>query len=168
MNGLNQVRSAVLSALTGAGVTAVAAYDGTAQRYEAPVAAVDLAAAAAKTAGLGSYLGTSCDAQTGEVREIYGRQIDMTVTVELRAPSAAECETAMETAAEVLLDGLPSGIKPSELAWEAVCWDSKNQLFLRRGSLSCRTYFTAESSENAASLLDFTLKGVITDEQYNA
>ena len=48
MNGLNQVRGAVIAALNGGGLTAVAAYEGKAKRYPGAVIAVDVAEAAGK------------------------------------------------------------------------------------------------------------------------
>lgn len=163
MNGLNQIRAAVLTALQSAGLTAVPAFDGTAHRYAAPVTAVDVADAGSRPVGFGDYLGESYDETEGTVRELYGRQLDVTVSLEVRAPAAAECETAMETAAQTLLCALPSGIRPGELSWEAVSWDRHNQLFLRRGRLRCRAAFTAETDPESGTLLDFTLKGVVSN-----
>ncbi|MEA5041000.1 MAG: hypothetical protein VB053_00480 [Oscillibacter ruminantium] len=48
MNGLNQVRDAVISALKSAGVAAVPACEGNAKKYAGAVAAVDVATAEGK------------------------------------------------------------------------------------------------------------------------
>lgn len=162
MNGLNQVRSAVIAALADGGLTAVAAYEGKAKRYPGAVIAVDVAEAAGKAMALCSYLGKTYDEQSGTVKELYGRQLTVGISLEVRAPVAADCETAMETAAERLMSSLPSGLRPGEQSWEAVCWDRDNQLFLRRGRVSCRAYFTAQADEEDGTLLDFILKGVLS------
>ncbi len=65
-------------------------------------------------------------------------------------------------AAEVLLGGLPSGIRPGELSWETLCWEKETGMFLRRGKLQCRAVFVAQGHEDGEMFLDFILKGVIT------
>lgn len=162
MNGLNQVRDAVLAVLTGAKLTAVASYAGPAKRYAGPVVTVDVAETMGRTAGLCSYLGQSWDEDSGTVRELYGRQLEVGLSLEVRAPAAADCETAMETAAEALLCTLPSGLRPGEQSWEAVCWEKETQMFLRRGRLACRAFFLAQTDQEGETLLDFILKGVMT------
>ena len=162
MNGLNQVRGAVIAALNGGGLTAVAAYEGKAKQYPGAVIAVDVAEAAGKAMALCSYLGKTYDESTGTVKELYGRQLTVGISLEVRATAAADCETAMETAAELLMTGLPTGLRPGEQSWEAVSWDRDNQLFLRRGRVSCRAYFIAETGQEDGTLLDFILKGVMT------
>ena len=63
----------------------------------------------------------------------------------------------------MLLGGLPSGIRPGELRWEALKWEKATGLFLRRGSLRCQAVFVAESQEDGEIFLDFILKGVMRD-----
>lgn len=161
MNGLGQICAAVITALQDAGITAVAAYEGRAKRYGGPVAAVDVESAAESAPGMGNYLGQTADSETGEIREIYGWQMDAKILLEVRAPEAAACEQTMETAADVLLGGLPSGLRPQEVTWEGISWDKLNGMFLRKGTLRCRAFFTAESEEEAGTLLDFILKGTM-------
>lgn len=161
MNGLSQIRTAVIEALTGAGVPAAEAYPGDAKKYTGPVVTVDVAEAEGKALGLGNYLGEYYDETAGTVRELYGKQMDVTISLEVRASLATDCETTMEAAADALMGALPSGLKPGELAWGAANWDGDSGLFLRRGSLRCRAIFTAKADEESGTLLDFTLKGVI-------
>ena len=71
MNGLNQVRGAVIAALNGGGLTAVAAYEGKAKRYPGAVIAVDVAEAAGKAMALCSYLGKTYDESTRTVRSLW-------------------------------------------------------------------------------------------------
>ena len=67
-----------------------------------------------------------------------------------------------ETAADVLLGQLPSGVRPAELAWEALQWERETEMFLRRGRLRCRALFVAQAEEEGEVFLDFILKGVVT------
>ena len=163
MTGLNQVRTAVIQTLRSAGLAAVAAYDGAVRQYGGAVAAVDVAEASGKPAALGSYLGQEYDPEKGTVVERYGRTLEVVLSLDIRAPSAADCEAGCETAAEALLSGgLPSGLRLGEQSWEAVSWDKANQMFLRKGRAAGRAFFTATAEEDSGVLLDFILKGVLT------
>ena len=67
-----------------------------------------------------------------------------------------------QTLHQVMLEGLPSGLRPTELRWEEAVWDETTAMFLRRGSFSCSAYFVATATEEGAWLTDFILKGVVT------
>ena len=115
---------------------------------------------------LGSYLGTRLDPTDQTCREVYGMQLDLTLSLDIYAPArmgAAGCDGALETLHQVVLQGLPSGLKPRELKWEEAVWDPDTAMFLRRGSLTCDAYFTATISEDGLLLSDFILKGVVTN-----
>ena len=71
-------------------------------------------------------------------------------------------DQALDTLHRVMLEGLPTGLKPAELRWEETAWDEATSMFLRRGSLSCSAYFVATATEEGAWLTDFILKGVVT------
>ena len=116
MNGLLQIRTAVITALKQAGLSAGAAFSGTAPYVTGTEATVRVATAAEQRAGFGCYLGQRCD---------------------------------------------ESGLRPGNFKWEAARWEPENRLFLRRGTLSCRAFFTAEQNEDSEALLEFTLKGVM-------
>ena len=163
MRELNQIREAVVSALQAAGLCALASYpDQRARRYAGPVAAVAVETAESRTVGFCNYLGEVSDPKTGQVRELYGKQLDAVISVEIRGERAADCEAGCETAAEVLLGGLPSGIRPGELSWEALAWERETESFLRRGRLQCRACFLARAADGGALFLDFILKGAVT------
>lgn len=164
MRELTQVRDAVISALDHAGLQALAAFPAErAKRYEGAVAAVAVGTAEGRTMGFCNYLGEVYDRAAGAWREVYGKQLEGDITVEVRAERAADCERGCETASDVLLGGLPEGIRPGELRWEALTWEKAAGMFLRRGVLRCGAVFTAQAQEDGAAFLDFILKGVITD-----
>ena len=168
MRELNQIRDAVVSALHAAGLCTLASYpDQRAKRYAGPVAAVAVDTAESRTVGFCNYLGEVSERDSahpiaGSVRERYGKQLDAVISVEVRGERAADCEAGCETAAEVLLGGLPSGIRPGELSWEALSWERGTESFLRRGRLQCRAYFLAQTEDESAMFLDFILKGAVT------
>ncbi|MET0016456.1 hypothetical protein [Oscillibacter sp.] len=161
MNGLNQVRDAVIDALKNAGVAAVPAYEGAAKTYEGAVAAVDVATAEGKAVGLCGYLGEKWDEETGNARELYGMQMDVTISLSVRAERAAECEMAMETAVGALMGGLPAGLRLGKMSWNGIAWDKTTGMFLRKGNAACKAAFLAEDSGEEENLLDFILKGTM-------
>lgn len=157
-----QIRQAVTKALQTGGITAVPAYAGQAKHWETPVIAVSVAEASEKTVGFCNYLGESEDPETGEVRERYGKQLSVVVSLMGYAPDPADCEAVMETAAEILLRRLPSGLRPGTFQWKPVKWTPKNRLFCRASQLECRAIFTAETTQEEPTFTDFKLKGVMT------
>lgn len=164
MKELTQVRNAVIDTLQSAGLTALAAFP--AERiksYGGAVAAVAVDAAQGRAIGFCNYLGELRDKDGGEVKELYGKQLKGVISVDIRGRRAADCEAGCETAAEALLGGLPTGIRPGELSWEALGWERETGMFLRRGRLECSAFFLAESREDGAGFLDFILKGVMTN-----
>lgn len=165
MNGLEQVKRAVAAALEKAGVAAQTAYaPGWAEAYQEPVVAVGLRTGEAKGGALGSYLGRRVDPETLVYREVYGMRLDLTLSLDIYCPpgeGAGRCDGALEILHQVMLDGLPSGIKPSELKWEEAAWDEDTAMFLRKGSLTCGAFFVGEASEDGTLLSDFILKGVV-------
>ena len=162
MKELAQVKGAVLSALTHAGLTALEAFpEGRAKAYDGAVVTVSVGGAEGRQMGLSNYLGEWYDESAGTVRELYGKQLEGEIVVEVHAERAADCEHGCEQAAEVLLGGLPVGIRAGELCWEALQWEKSAGLFVRRGALHCQVVFVAESSEDGESFSDFILKGVM-------
>ena len=163
MKELAQVRRAVIDALNAGGVTAMEAFPADrAKRWPGAVAAVAVGAAEGKMLGFCNYLGEMYDQEAGTVRELYGKQLAAEILVDIRAERAADCESACGRAADVLLGGLPAGIRCGELAWEGLCWDKAAGMFRRRGRLQCRAVFVAEAGEDDETFLDFRLKGVLT------
>ena len=166
MRELRQIRDAVIRALREGGLEAEAAFPAKwAAERKTPLATVAVGAAEGKAIGLCGYLGEVRDA-AGEVREVYGKRLEGTISVDVRAERAADCEEGGEAAAAVLLGGLPEGIRPGELCWEALAWERETGLFLRRGRLRCEALFLAEAGEDGGVFLDFMLKGVLRSEQH--
>jgi len=166
MNGLEQVKTAVVGALEAAGVDALAAFPpGWAKRYRSPVVAVGLRTGESRGGAMSSYLGERVDPETQVSQEIYGMRLELTLSLDIYCPpglGTAGCDSALETLHQAMLHGLPSGLRPAELRWEEAAWDEDTEMFLRRGSLSCSAFFTAGMSDDGLPLTDFILKGVVT------
>ena len=162
MKELVQVKEAVIRALKDAGITAMEAFpDNKAKAYPGAVATVAVGAAEGKSMGFCNYLGEIYDDETGTVQELYGKQLEGDLAVDIRADRAADCEKGCQQVAEVLLGGLPAGIRPGELRWEALVWEKATGMFLRKGHLLCQAVFVAQSQEDGELFLDFILKGVM-------
>lgn len=166
MNGLEQVKTAIANALEKAGVAAHTAYTpGWARAYQEPVVAVGLRTGESKGGALGSYLGQRVDPDTHACQEIYGMRLDLVLSLDIYCPpgeGAGRCDDVLETLHQVMLNGLPSGLRPTELKWEETVWDGDTSMFLRQGSLACGAFFVAETAEEQFDLTDFILKGVLT------
>lgn len=166
MSGLEQVKSAIAGALEKSGVRAQIAYaPGWAKTYAEPVVAVGLRTGESRGGALNSYLGQRFDPDTQANLEVYGMRMDLTMSLDIYCPpgdGTAGCESVLEKLHQILLEGLPSGLRPNELKWEEAAWDEDTAMFLRRGSLACSAYFIAAASEDGAMISDFILKGVVT------
>lgn len=163
MKELTQVRDAVIHALQEAGMAAIAAFPAERMKsYETAVAAVDVGTAEGGPVGFCNYLGEVYDTEQGTVMELYGKQLAAEILVDIRGGQAGICQEGCQTAADVLLGGLPAGLRCGELVWEGLQWEKETGMFLRRGRLRCQAVFVAQSDEDGETFLDFQLKGVLT------
>ena len=161
MKELRQMRDAVIGALREAGLAAETAFpERRVSKMNGPFASVSVGAAEGKTVGFCNYLGEVRGAD-GSLQELYGKRLEGVILVEVRGVHAQDCDSGCEIASCVLLGGLPGGIQPGELTWEALCWEKNLQMFRRRGRLSCTALFTA-CQKNEGEFLDFILKGVLS------
>ena len=166
MNGLEQVKTAIAAALANAGIAAHTAYTpGWAKAYKEPVVAIGLRTGESKSGAMSSYLGQRVNPDTLDCREIYGMRLELVLSLDIYCPpgeGAGRCDGVLEGLHQVMLNGLPSGLRPTELKWEETVWDADTSMFLRRGSLACGAFFIAETTEEQLDLRDFILKGVVT------
>ena len=167
MSGLEQVKTALTAALERAGITAVKEYGPERIRdYAGAVITVGTRRGESRQAGLCDYLGEQEDPETGRRAEVYGRRLDITLSLDAwadRAAGAAACQEALEACHEALLSGLPAGLRPGDMTWEEVRWDQEAGMFSQRGTLRCAAYLTATAQDETGMLSDFILKGVLTD-----
>lgn len=164
MTTAGQVSEAIAARLREAGLDAVRAYER--ERFsEGKDAFITVGAreTAVERAGLTDYLGERWDEALGCAVEVYGLRLRLTAALDIYVPrqrGAAGCEETAETVNEVLLEGLPEGLRLESLSWEETGWEKEYGMFVRRGIARCTAYFTAEADERSAMLTDFILKGV--------
>ena len=86
MKELTQVRDAVMTALDDAGLRTMAAFPaGRAKQYTDPVVTVAVGSAEGKNLGFCNYLGETYDETAGTVLELYGKQLEGVIAVDVRA-----------------------------------------------------------------------------------
>lgn len=165
MTAIQQVKTAVVNAIKAAGVTALTAYSAEElKKYSCAVAAVGVREVSVTHSGAVEYLGQRYDAERGTVSEVYGRRLELSLSLDLYAPRPAgadACETAAETVTQAMMTALPCGLCVQELRWEQVQWDKICGMFRLAGGAKYEAYFTAESAEETAEFTDFILRGVV-------
>lgn len=170
MTGLEQIKTAAAETLRAAGMRAVTEYEP--ERlgaYDEAVAVIGVKEAESRELGFISYLGESLDEERGTVVERYAKRMEAVLSLDIYAPrsvGASGAETAMERAAALLTEGLPSGLRIGRAAWGQAEWDQRSGMFLRRGTLDCQALLIAEADpEEDGLILDFILKGVMKHER---
>ena len=165
MNGLEQVKASLAATLNQAGIAAVTEYGPkTLKRYHGAVVTIGLRRGESRQVGLCDYLGEQEEQETGVRREVYGRRLDITLSLDTwagREIGAAACQCALEQIHDVLLTDLPAGIRPGDMTWEEVRWNQTADMFQQQGTLQCSAYLTATTQEESGMLSDFILKGVL-------
>ena len=148
-SAIEQAKRALCAALERAGLQAETAFASErAAARESAVAVVGLRRGESRGGGLSSYLGRRQEGSRW--REVYGLRMELTLSLDLYAPAelgTEGCDRALETLHRVMLEGLPSRLRPKELCWEEAAWDQETAMFLRRGSLRCEAVFTAQAEE---------------------
>lgn len=113
MKELMQISQAVIDALSEAGVQAMAAFPPErVKQYDGAVAAVSVGTAEGKAVGFCNYLGQVWDEEAGTVEELYGKQLEAVITVEIRAARASLCEEAALRRRRCCWEVFPSGSAP--------------------------------------------------------
>ena len=169
MTAVKQVKRAVVKAMTDAGVTAVESYS--AERFKmskCAVTAVGARETVIEPGGGLAYLGRKADEKTQEVREVYGRKMDLTLSLDVYAPrefGADGCEETAEMAMQALMTALPEGLKLRELHLGQTEWDKVTGMFRLRASAAYEAYFLCEMAEDETVFTDFVLKGTVKERE---
>lgn len=163
MNGaLNILREAVAEQLRQAGVNAVTAMESQrASRWREPVAAVSLSRVVCAPGGFKDYLGVNVDPETGTERELYGREVELTLALDIYAPrdgGESACQRAAETAAETLVCRGAAGLTALEVQTGRVEFLENTGLYRLQVSCRCKAWLVA-AAESGGAFVDFEVKG---------
>ncbi len=169
MTAMKQVKRAVISAIESTGCGAEEAYSAERlRRYERAAAAVGVREAHISGSGVTDYLGRRVDERTQEIVEVYGRRMEVGLSIDIYAPRAlgAEgCETAAENVAQALLTALPEGLRLRALHRGETEWDKVSGMFRLCAQAEYAAYFTAEAAEEETVFTDFVLKGTVKEHE---
>lgn len=163
MNGaLNTLREAVAEQLRQAGVNAVTAMESQrASRWREPVAAVSLSRVVCAPGGFKDYLGINADPETGTERELYGREVELTLALDVYAPrdgGESACQRAAETATETLVCRGAAGLTALEVQTGRVEFLEDAGLYRLSVRCRCRAWLVA-AMDSGGAFVDFEVKG---------
>ena len=165
MTALQQVKTAVVDALEGAGLTAMSAYsEEQLKKYTTAVTAVGLREMKVTESGAMEYLGEKYNAVRDATLEVYGKKLTLSLSLDVYAPrtlGAEGCEETAEEITQVMMSALPSGLRVKELTWEKTEWDKTYGMFRLSAQAAYEAYFVAETEEETAVFTDFILRGVV-------
>ena len=160
---LNTLRAAVAEQLRQVGLNAVSGMESArASRWREAAAAVSLGAVACAPGGFQDYLGVETDRETGKSRELYGREAELTLAIDIFAPrdgGESACQEAAEAAAESLLRRGAAGLTALELRTGRVEFLEKDGLYRLPVSCRCSAWLVAERDESGEFFADFEVRG---------
>ena len=169
MTAVKQVRRAVTAAIAAAGGAAAESYsEEKFKRSERAVTAVGARETAIAPGGGLEYLGRRTDEGTQETREVYGRQMELKLSMDIFAPRALGadgCEEEAERVMQALVTALPEGLKLRELRLGQTEWDKVTGMFRLRASAAYAAYFLCELTEEETVFTDFVLKGTVKERE---
>ena len=162
MNGaLNALREQVAEQLRQAGVNAVTGMESArASRWREAVAAVSLMRVVCAPGGFKDYLGTHRE-ENGLERELYGREVELTLALDIFAPRDAgesACQKAAEAVAESLMCRGAAGLTALEIQTGQVEFLEKEGLYRQKTACRCRAWLVARM-DGGGTFVDFEVKG---------
>ena len=154
---LNSLREDVAEQLRQAGVNAVTAMESAqAPRWREAVAAVSLSKVVCAPGGFKDYLGVGRGAD-GVERELYGREVELTLALDIFAPGdggARACQEAAEAAAETLVCQGAAGLNALELQTGQVEFLEQEGLYRQKTTCRCRAWLVARMDGGGAFVLE--------------
>jgi hypothetical protein len=166
---MEQVRDAVVRQLQKHQVDALAAFPAQqVKAYQSPVAAVGLRRAEVCDPGFVRYLGLRDDENTGAAVEVYGKTMQLALSVDVYAPrivGESGCIAAAASVQEALFLPTDVGVRITQLCWEQPVFDKAYNMFLRRGLADCCANLIAVSDDGSPIFSDFILKGVVSNHE---
>ena len=163
MNGaLNALRRQVAEQLRQAGVNAVTGMESArSSRWRAAVAAVSLMRVVCAPGGFQDYLGTYRE-ENGLERELYGREVELTLALDIFAPRDAgesACQETAETAVESLMCHGAAGLNALEIRTGQVEFLDREGLYRQKIICRCKAWLVAQMDDGEGAFVDFEVKG---------
>ncbi len=164
MNGaLNAWRTAVAEQLRRSGLNAVTAMESArSSRWREAVAAVSLTRVVCAPGGFQDYLGLKKDPESGKESELYGREAELTLALDVFAPrdgGESACQTAAEAVVEDLVCRGAAGLPAQEVRTDRVEFLERDGLYRQEIACVCRAWLVARVDEDSGAFVDFEVKG---------
>ena len=163
MNGaLNALREKTAEQLRQAGINAVTGMDSArSSRWRQAVAAVSLSRVVCAPGGFKDYLGTQREAD-GSERELYGREVELTLALDIFSPrdgGESACQEAAEAVAESLVCHGAAGLNALEIQAGQVEFLDKEGLYRQKTTCRCKAWLVAQMDDDGGAFVDFEVKG---------
>lgn len=159
---LTSLRQGAVDLLNERGIRAVTAFEPEARRkWTGPVAAVSLAKVVCAPGGFQDYLGLRHNEKTGEDEELYGRAVELTLSLDIYGPrdsGEGQCRRTLDRMAEVLTSEGVAGLTVLELESGATEFLDSCGLYRLPVRCRCKAWLTAAASADG-TFVDFTVKG---------
>lgn len=144
------------------GIRAVTAFEAEGRKHWAgPVAAVSLSKVACVPGGFRDYLGTRRDEETGEEEELYGRAVEVTLSLDIYGPGdggGSACREVLDRMAETLLREGAAGLTVRELESGTVEYLDRCGLYRLPVKCVCGAWLT-EAVREDGGYVDILVKG---------
>ena len=160
---LNTLRQSAVELLREYGLYAVTAMESDSRkRWDGPVAAVSLSRVVCAAGGFRDYLGSRKNPDTGDVDELYGKGVELTLSLDLYAPRHSG-ESACQEAAGIMAEALTcrgiGGLSVREMQTGAVEFLERDCLYRMPVSCTCKGWLVAVADSSGA-FVDFEVKGI--------
>lgn len=164
MNGaLNGWRGLVVEQLRKNGLNAIAAMESVrASRWREAVVAVSLSRVACAPGGFMDYLGVRKDPETGAESEVYGREAELTLALDVFSPKdggEGACQTAAEAVVECLVCQGAAGLAALEVQAGRVEFLEADGLYRQEISCRCKAWLAARADDETGVFTDFEVRG---------
>lgn len=156
------LRQGTVDLLNGQGIQAVAAFEADGRkRWSSPVAAVSLAKVVCEPGGFKNYLGTRYNEESGDAEEVYGRAVELTLTLDIYGPrdgGEGACRDVLDEMAELLMARGPNGLAVRELESGPVEFLDGCGMYRLPVQCRCQAWLAAVTSQDG-DFVDFIVKG---------
>ena len=161
---LSALRTGVAEQLRQAGLHAVTAMEpDRAARWREPVVAVGVKRVNCAPGGFQDYLGLRRDPETGSEQEVYGREAEITLALDVFSPVDGGEGPCLETA-EAVIEELAcrgaAGLAALEIGTDRTEYLEKTGLYRVQASCRCKAWLVA-AADSGGEFVDFVVKGRI-------
>lgn len=146
----NQIEETVENALSSANINAVRKYPADKLNRKESIVCVSLKEAELLSSGLGNYVGIA--AVSGVRTEFYANRTELSVALELFAPTPADCESLRGNVHEALCK---SDLKIKQLRAGEIRWDFESEMFRCDLMLYAWAYFVRKLNNGTIGAPEF-------------